>query len=157
MPPTATSLLIHVTRINLIGQAHIPPPLHVFRRRALQHHIKSAPEPHEAGCRGAQTTLLNELRALAASHLALHYLHQHPFNDLSRLCFTLGAGTIANPPPTTLLSTSLGTLPSIALSNGPIADMLLALQASLHRFIIGAMGDGTLQSGTGRDGPIRSA
>ncbi|KIJ38057.1 hypothetical protein M422DRAFT_781512 [Sphaerobolus stellatus SS14] len=77
--------------------------------------------------------------------------------------FTLGAGTIANPPPTTLLSTSLGTPSSIALSNGPIADTLLTLQASLHRVIVGAMGEGTLQSngsiagGTGRDGPIRSA
>ncbi|KIJ45311.1 hypothetical protein M422DRAFT_29843 [Sphaerobolus stellatus SS14] len=71
--------------------------------------------------------------------------------------FTLGAGTIANPPPTTLLSTSLGTLPSIALSNEPIADTLLALQASLHRVIVGAMGVGTLQSGPERDGPIRSA
>ncbi|KIJ43109.1 hypothetical protein M422DRAFT_31034 [Sphaerobolus stellatus SS14] len=77
--------------------------------------------------------------------------------------FTLGAGTIANPPPTTLLSTSFGTPSSIALSNRPIADTLLTLQASLHRVIVGAMGERTLQSdgsiasGTGRDGPIQSA
>ncbi|KIJ38072.1 hypothetical protein M422DRAFT_259220 [Sphaerobolus stellatus SS14] len=76
--------------------------------------------------------------------------------------FTLGAGTIANPPPTTLLSTSFGTPSSIALSNAPIADTLFTLQASLHRVIVGAMGEGTLQSngsiagGTGHDGPIRS-
>ncbi|KIJ38088.1 hypothetical protein M422DRAFT_781516 [Sphaerobolus stellatus SS14] len=74
--------------------------------------------------------------------------------------FTLGAGTIANPPPTTLLSTSFGTPSSIALSNGLIVD---TLQASLHRVIVGAMGEGTLQSngsiagGTGHDGPIQSA
>ncbi|KIJ43100.1 hypothetical protein M422DRAFT_253599 [Sphaerobolus stellatus SS14] len=77
--------------------------------------------------------------------------------------FTLGAGTIANAPPTTLLSTSLGTPSSIALSNGSIADTLLTLQASLHRIIVGAMGERTLQSngsiagGTVRDGPIQSA
>ncbi|KIJ48081.1 hypothetical protein M422DRAFT_28567 [Sphaerobolus stellatus SS14] len=76
--------------------------------------------------------------------------------------FTLGAGTIANPPPTNLLSTSLGTPSSIALSNGPIADVLLTLQASLHRVIVGAMGERTLRpngsiaGGTGRDGPIQS-
>ncbi|KIJ50131.1 hypothetical protein M422DRAFT_27488 [Sphaerobolus stellatus SS14] len=42
--------------------------------------------------------------------------------DLIRRCFTLGAGTIASPPPTTLLSTSLSTPSSIVLSHRPIAD-----------------------------------
>ncbi|KIJ38559.1 hypothetical protein M422DRAFT_33179, partial [Sphaerobolus stellatus SS14] len=77
--------------------------------------------------------------------------------------FTLGVGTIANPPPTTLFSTALGTPPSIALPNGPIADTLLTLQASLHHVIVGAMDDRTLQlngsiaGGARRDGPIQSA
>ncbi|KIJ25968.1 hypothetical protein M422DRAFT_273016 [Sphaerobolus stellatus SS14] len=47
--------------------------------------------------------------------------------------------------PTTLLSTSFGTLSSIALSHGPIADYLLTLQCSLHFVIVGAMGERTLQ------------
>ncbi|KIJ44542.1 hypothetical protein M422DRAFT_252156 [Sphaerobolus stellatus SS14] len=51
----------------------------------------------------------------------------------------------------------------IALSNGAIVDTPLTLQASLHRVIVGAMDERTLQSngsiagGTGRDGPIQSA
>ncbi|KIJ46749.1 hypothetical protein M422DRAFT_249918, partial [Sphaerobolus stellatus SS14] len=72
--------------------------------------------------------------------------------------FTLGAGIIANPPPTTLSTPS-----SVALSHGPVADTLLTLQFSLHRVIIGTMGERTLQpnssiaGGTGPDGPIQSA
>ncbi|KIJ34436.1 hypothetical protein M422DRAFT_263388 [Sphaerobolus stellatus SS14] len=77
--------------------------------------------------------------------------------------FTLGAGTIATPPPTILLITALGSPSNIALSNRPIADILLTFQASLHRVIVGAMGERTLQpngsiaDGTGRDGSIQSS
>ncbi|KIJ52011.1 hypothetical protein M422DRAFT_776323 [Sphaerobolus stellatus SS14] len=71
---------------------------------------------------GLRYTVLSELKA------------KHP-------SLTLGPGLIANPLPTTLLSSSLGTPSSIALCNGPIADTLLTVQASLHRVIVGAMGD----------------
>ncbi|KIJ30699.1 hypothetical protein M422DRAFT_267744 [Sphaerobolus stellatus SS14] len=70
--------------------------------------------------------------------------------DLICLCFTLGAGTIANPLPTTVLSTSLGTPQALPSPKDPsLTPSSLSNAAYTASSIIGG--------GTRRDGPIQSA
>ncbi|KIJ38071.1 hypothetical protein M422DRAFT_259219 [Sphaerobolus stellatus SS14] len=67
-------------RISHLRPSTSPPRLPASRTPTPH---QKCPEPHEAGCTQAQITLLNALRAVVASHLALRNLHQHPFNDIS--------------------------------------------------------------------------